>query len=305
MDVTEAPPAPPAEFTRRCGLGGGDARGEPGIGGFEVGLEQGKDAGNGGEDGDAFATDGLNQAGRDQTAFKVDFGAKDGRDPDAHGLAEDVAQREGVKKAQRVDESLIAHVTLRGLLDGFHAGEHVSVGVHDALGVAGGAGGEEDLQGRVESNSGYGRGLMVGQARRPFFKLDAREIEVRTRGEAIEEQRISNGEFWLYVGGHAGGEIGAAHGVERNGQRAAEDASVQRGDPLGAVLAPDEDAIAHADGARFKQGGKAPGETSDLAICGHPAANALVADYGNFCAGAAEVLNECGQIFAHGPAASS
>ena len=55
------------------------------------------------------------------------------------------------KKAQRVDESLIAHVTLRGLLDGIHAGEHVSVGVHDALGVAGGAGGEEDLQGRVAS----------------------------------------------------------------------------------------------------------------------------------------------------------
>ena len=87
-----------------------------GIGGLEMGFEQGEDARHRGEDGDALAMDGFNEAGRDEAAIEVDLGAEDGRDPEAHGLAEDVAQRQGVEKAQGMDVFFVAHVALRGLL---------------------------------------------------------------------------------------------------------------------------------------------------------------------------------------------
>ena len=43
----------------------------------------------------------------------------------------------------------------------------------------------------------------------PVFKLDAREVETGAEGEAVEEKRVADGEFGLYVGGNAGGEVGA------------------------------------------------------------------------------------------------
>ena len=92
-----------------------DALGQPGQRGFEVRLQQRVDARHGGQHGDALAADGFNKARRHQAAFKVQLGAEDVRHPQAHGLAEDVAQRQRVQNAQRMDQPLVAQVGLRGL----------------------------------------------------------------------------------------------------------------------------------------------------------------------------------------------
>ncbi len=128
--------------------------------GFEVGFEEGEDAGDSGEDGDAFAADGFDEARGVEAGLEVDFGREDGGDPEAHHLAEDVAEGEGVEEAEGVYDALVTHVGLSGEADGFEAGEDVAVGVDDAFGVAGGAGGEEDLEGRVVGESGDGDGLL-------------------------------------------------------------------------------------------------------------------------------------------------
>ncbi len=71
---------------------------------------------------------------------------------------------------------------------------------------------------------------------------------------------VADGECGVYVGSHAGGELGGAGGVERDGQNAAQQAAVEGGDPLGAVFGPDEDAVAGADAALDEQSGKTAGE---------------------------------------------
>ncbi len=65
--------------------------GEVGVLGFEMGLEYGEHARHCDQDGDALAVDGVDDAGGGDAVFEVDFGGEDGRDPQAHGLAEDVA----------------------------------------------------------------------------------------------------------------------------------------------------------------------------------------------------------------------
>ena len=92
-----------------------------------MGLEQRQDARHGGQHGDALAVDQLDEPRRGEAAFEVQLGGKDGWDPEAHGLAEDVAQRQRVQNAQRMDEPLVAHVGLGAIFDGPHAGQHVAM----------------------------------------------------------------------------------------------------------------------------------------------------------------------------------
>ena len=110
-----------------------------------MGLEQGHDPGHSGKNGDALAADGLNEPWRNQAALEVKLGGIDGWNPQAHGLAEDVAQRQRLEDAEGMDQPLVAHVGLGRVLDGSYAGQHVAVGEDDSLGIAGGAGGEENF----------------------------------------------------------------------------------------------------------------------------------------------------------------
>ncbi len=92
------------------------------MGRFQVHLEQRQNPGHGGQHADAFAANRLNQPGRDQFVFEVQLGGKDRRNPQPHGLAEDVAQRQRVQNAEGMDQPLVAQVGLCPLLDGPHAG---------------------------------------------------------------------------------------------------------------------------------------------------------------------------------------
>ncbi len=213
MNVAEAPPAQPGGNTGRGAFGAGGALGEAGQGGFKVGLDQRVQPRHGGQHGDALAADGLNDAGSDQAAFEVKLGLIDGRNPEAHGLAEDVAQRQGVENAQGMDEALVAQIGLRRFRDGSHAGQHIAVGEHDALGIAGGAGGEEDLERGGGGEAGDGAGFFGGEVGEPVLKRDLRDFD----GQLAEQEHIAYGEFGGYVGGDAGGEVGGSGGVQRNG----------------------------------------------------------------------------------------
>ena len=102
-------------------------------------LEQGNYSGHGGQNGDALFADGLNQSRSNQPAFKVKFGPEDGRNPKTHGLPEYVAQWQRLQDAQGMDQPLVGQIGLGCLLNWPNAGQHISMGKHNALGIAGGA----------------------------------------------------------------------------------------------------------------------------------------------------------------------
>ena len=104
-----------------------------------------------------FAADGLDEALRLEAGFEMDFCAEEWRNPQAHELAEDVAERERVEKMKWVEDALVLQVLLDLGLDGVEAREHVAMGVDDTFRLRGCAGGEEDLKRRVEGQVGLRR----------------------------------------------------------------------------------------------------------------------------------------------------
>ena len=109
-------------------------------------AQQLQDAWDGDEDGDAFAADEFGHARGFELIAEVEFGGEQRRHPEAHELAEDVAERQGVEEAQRMHPALILEIFCDLVFDGLQAGEDVAMGVDDAFGLGGGARGEDDLE---------------------------------------------------------------------------------------------------------------------------------------------------------------
>ena len=136
-----------------------------GEAGEQVGAQEMQDAGDGDEDGDALAADEVGHAGGVELIGEVDFGGEEGGDPEAHELAEDVAEGQGVEEAQGMEAAFVAAIFGDLVFDGLEADEDVAVGVDDALGLGGGAGGEDDLEGGVEGDGGTDGEVRVAAGR--------------------------------------------------------------------------------------------------------------------------------------------
>ena len=150
VDGAEAPPAD-AEGE---GFGLLELRGEGREALEEVGAEEVEDAGDGDEDLDAVKGDEVEESGEVEVVGEVEFGGEQGGDPEAHEVAEDVADGKGLEETEGVDEALVATIAGDFGFDGGEAGEDVAVGVDDAFGVRGGAGGENDLKGAMSWTAG-------------------------------------------------------------------------------------------------------------------------------------------------------
>jgi hypothetical protein len=75
---------------------------------------------------------------------------------------------------------------------------------------------------------------------------------------------------------------------------------VESGNPLGAVLGPDQHAVARTNAACSQQRRKAPAEPRDFRVSRDFAPVALVPDYGDLVIVAAEVVEERSQMVSHG-----
>jgi hypothetical protein len=87
----------------------------------------------------------------------VDLRRQQRWNPQAHELPKDVAERQRVQNAQGMNEALVAQILADLLLQGIERGQHIALGVHDALGLGGGAGGEDDLQRRIPREARQGK----------------------------------------------------------------------------------------------------------------------------------------------------
>ena len=119
----------------------------------------------------------------------VQLGGEQGRGPQSHELAEDMAEWQRVQDANGVKGLLELEILLHLLLDGSKAREHVAMGVDDAFGIAGGAGGEDDLQRVVGHQVVDGDGLLRGEGGGEVFegRRGVLELEKREFGGVADE----------------------------------------------------------------------------------------------------------------------
>ena len=185
-----------------------------------------------------------------------------------------------------MDEPLVGQIGLRAFFDRLDAGQHVAMGQHHALGVAGGAGGEKNLERRLAREPLDRAGLFGGQCAGPLLKGQARPLG----WQLTEQQRIADRQLGLHVGRHARGKLRCTVGVQRHRQHPAQDAAMEGRDPLRAVFSPEQNAVARSDAALGQQGGKPARQPRNLPIAGRPPPDALEADHRNLAVEAAEVV---------------
>ena len=111
--------------------------------------------------------------------------------------------------------------------------------------------------------------------------------------------RVGDDELRGGVGDDAGGEAGGAGGVEGDDEDSAEEAAEEGGDPVGGVLAPEDDAVAGSDAAAVELGGEAAGELGELAVGGGVAAIAAMDDDGDLRWMEEKLCDKTGQVGTH------
>jgi len=115
-----------------------------------------------------------------------------------------------------------------------------------------------------------------------------------------QQHRIAYGKLRLHVGGYARRKLNGSDRVQRNSQHAAQHASVEGRDPLGAVLCPQQHPIARPNFALGQERRKPPGQPRKLRVSGYPPTVSLIAHHGDLAIEAAEVVEECSQMGSHG-----
>jgi hypothetical protein len=156
-------------------------------------------------------------------------------------------------------------------------------------------GGEEDLERRITRETWNWAGLFGGQSAEPIFKAEARPLA----GQLTQKQGIAYRQLGAHVSRDARGEVGASVGVQWDGQHTTQNAAMEGGNPLGAILGPEQHAVAGADLALGQQRGKAPCKAGYLAIGRRPPPVALAANDSNLAVVTAEVVEQCSQMIAH------
>ena len=99
-----------------------------------------------GGDRDALAADTFHQVAGDQVVLIMHLRGQQRRHPQAHELAENVAQRQGMQEAQRMKPAFVTQIFFYLAIKNFDAGQNVAVGVDDPFRGRCGSGSKENLQ---------------------------------------------------------------------------------------------------------------------------------------------------------------
>ena len=282
QSAVEAAEAPPA-LVETLVPGGFDLLAEPvqAAGGFGVALDfmaQGfQQARHGDQGGNSFALEGAQDLGGVEALLEYHRAGQQRRDEQAQELAEDVAQRNQVQETDGMDEALVFQVGADFSFKRLEVGEEVAVGEDHALGVGGGAGGKNDLQHvlAAQLRRGVGGARVARQCLRQGFEQQDRQGGRQTGLRAGAEQ-----EFGVHFARDPLDEIFCCDAIHRHHYRAAQHAAEKRRHPLGAVFAPEQDAVAGGDVAGFQLAGELAGGLGDLAVGPTQSAVAALVDVG-------------------------
>jgi hypothetical protein len=213
-------------------------------------------------------------------AREDDHAVDEGRDEGGHRLPEHVAERQQVEEPDG-EERPRPGLVLRDLpLDRQHVGEDVPVRQHHALGLGRRTRGEDHL-GCIVGLDRDRRGVFAHEVV-PADRVEAPDVPVRRRRQDRVHVRAVGDRVAHEHGPRSDDardpaeEVDRRAVVDRDHDDAAEQASPQRHEPLGTVLAPDDDMLALPDAGGVQPRRERPGARGRFPIAVRPAAVSIV-----------------------------
>ncbi len=249
------------------------------------------------QDGDATLADLANDVVGRVAAREEDQARQHRRHERPHRLPEHVAERQQVEKADW--QKRLCPLTVLGdlLFDGNDIGQYVPVGDDDALGICGGAGGEDDLCGIVRRQVW----VLLCSGRLLHRCVDTKRLRSQVGQRPHRTLRTGQRLGLDDVAGEDGAGADDLRDPEEKRRRGAivnrdeddtlEHTPPERDDPLRPVLAPNRDGLALADAGFAQMSGKRPRRARDLAIGQRPRAIAVVVDE-EFAGEGGEIVEE-------------
>ena len=215
------------------------------------------------------------------------------RQEDAEEFAEYMAERQEVQEAQGMKDALVAQILADLALQRLQVGQDVAVRNDHAARLRRGARGEDNLDDVIAGERRWGdRRIRV--LRQGF----AQQFQLKLRHAGDEVRRGAHAEASFHLGGHALREVGGRNLIDRHHDGAAQDAAEEGDNPLGAILAPQDDLVVLADAASFQFAGEAVGAGQNFAVA--PALHTIAAAM--HIRGLARVAPEIVEVFQDGGA---
>ena len=186
-------------------------------------------------------------------------------------------------------DALVFQILLHLTLDRPQTGEDICVSVNDTLGVARGAGGEDDLQRIVFRKSVHNTSRSPGQ-RREILKGNA----------AVKGAQLfpaSSNQFRFDLLRHAVSKALRACKIDRHWNNTAQNAPEECGNPRRAVFAPDQNPVAFDDSARVEFSREASSQIGEAFIRTDFPSQTTAADNGDLIAMPFEIVNQRRQMW--------
>ena len=291
MHGAEAPPP----FPDRLAPGGGQTLRKPRKLRLQPASQQIEHPRNRRQNRDPLLVHEPGQARRLQAVFKVDLRCQQRRNPQPHELAKDVAERQRMQNAQRMNQALVAQVLGHLLFQGIERGQHIAVGMHDALRLPGSAGGEDDLQRRIPREAGQGN--VVGR-REPGGKTGKAE-RGNARAKLLQQRQVPSQQPGLHLGHHPPRQLQAACGIQRHCNDSAQNASKESRYPLHRVVSPKQNTVAGTQAELVKGMSATGAQLRQLGVGGRKTAIAAVGNDRDLLFITAEVRHQRCQVRSH------
>ncbi len=248
-------------------------------------------------DGDALAADSIHHMAGDKVVFIMHLCGQQRRNPQAHKLAENVAQRQGVQEAQRMKPAFVAQIFLDLALQNFDAGQNIAVRMNDAFRGRRGAGSKENLQRRVRIERRIW--LEHRRTRQRGIKIFESNFRGGFLRQFLQMHLIAHDQPRSYIRNHADRKVDATGRIQRDRNHATQHAAEKSCFPLGGVCAPQQNALAGRDAAIGQHATETSRQGCQLGIGRRDAPIAGIADDGDLFAVPLKILDESGEMLSH------
>ena len=194
-----------------------------------------------------------------------------------------------------MNQPLVTHVAPRSIVDRLHAGEHIAMRMHDALRLARGARGEENLQRRVVRKLRHRTGFFDRKHGQPILKAHLWPLAL----ERQQQLRIPHHQRRPHIGRHTCSKLGRPVRIERHRDHSAQHAAIKCSDPFRAVLRPQHHAVARPNTSLGQQRRETPCQPRNLFVACNPAANTDVANDRRLATVTSKIVKQRGEMGAH------
>jgi hypothetical protein len=167
--------------------------------------------------------------------------------------------------------------------------------VHDAFGLGGGAGSEDDLQRRIPREAGQGKIIRPGKRGGEIREAKSRDA----RMELLQQRQVAHQQPGLDLGHHSPGKLHAPGCIQRNCNDSPQDASKESRYPLRGVVAPEQNSLSRPEARLVVGMGAACAQFAQLGVGEGKAAVPAVGNDRDLFPITPEVGDKRGQVRSH------